>query len=71
MDICYLHRAVPSVVETAAVLGLKSWVWMAEHDFGQVQGPGTELLGCVCGAQHDVQYYCYVHVRVHLCFEAL
>lgn len=68
---CMLVRVgVPSVAETAAVLGLKSWVRVDARDLGPPQGPGTELLGCVRGGQHEAQC-CYVRVHVHLCSEAL
>lgn len=60
---------IPSVAETAAVLGLKSWVRVDEHDLGPLLGPGTELLGCVRGDQHEL-LCCYVRVHVHLCSEA-
>lgn len=63
----FVHGAVPSVVETAAVLGVMSWVQVDEHGLGPLQDPETELLDYGRGDQHEVQYCC---VHVHLCSEA-
>lgn len=68
----FYSAQIPSVAETAAVLGLKGWVQADEHDLGPLQGSVMGLVGHVSGDQHVAQHCCvHGHAHVHLCSEAL